>query len=120
MNLRENHWYGWSTKSWVSPDYQIQVQNAYQKIYGELKPEIGDVLETAKNTNYVDTDAKALVVQAENEYNLSVSLADYELWEDAVSHLQTVSNLLVQSEVHEKDYWKPKANSQINTADRSR
>lgn len=69
-----------------------------------------------------------MLEQAVNEYNLADSLANQGKWQDAVLHLQTASNLLVQASSKEEEYqykkqqqelanWRQKASDSINTAD---
>ena len=81
-------------------------------MYHELRPKVSGDLCTARSANYEGSIAKSLVTQAQNEYNLAVSLANQDKWADALSHLQTSSNYLVQAYAEEEDYWRQKNQQQ--------
>lgn len=115
---------GTSGRVWTSPTYQINIHDAYEKTYNDLRPQVLSEIESA---DYESPDAKSLLSQAVNEYDLAVSLANQEKWKEAVSNLQTASNLLAQASAKEEEYqsqqqqqgletWRQKALDSINTA----
>jgi len=67
----------------------------------------------AQNANYESPEAKSLLSQATNEYNLAVSLASQGKWQDAVSHLNTASNFLAQAPAKEQAYQEQKWQQQL-------
>ena len=120
IQCKEHHWYGWTSETWTSSTSQIYIHDAYEKTYNDLRPQVLSKITGAQSANYESPDAKSLLLQASNEYNLAVSLVNQGKWQDAVSHLQTASNFVTQASSKEEQYqldsWRQKASDSINIA----
>jgi len=108
INYNEHHWYGWLGGTWTSSDTLILIHDAYEKTYNDLEPQVSSAIGTAQSANYESSDAKSLLSQAVNEYNLAVSLANQGNWQDGVSHLNTAQSLLTQAPAKEQAYQEQK------------
>ena len=115
IDYNEHHWYGWASGTWTSSTHQIYIHDYYEEIYNELRPKVLSAINEAQRANYESPDAKSLLSQAINEYNIAVSLANQENWKDAVSHLQTASNLLDQASAREEEYHRQEEQEELGT-----
>jgi len=108
IQCNEHHWYGWTSETWTSSDSLMYIHDAYEKTYNDLEPQVSSAIDTAQSANYESSDAKSLLSQAVNEYNLAVSLANQGNWQDGVSHLNTAQSLLTQAPAKEQAYQEQK------------
>jgi ElaB/YqjD/DUF883 family membrane-anchored ribosome-binding protein len=88
----------------VTASTSVTIHDAYEKIYNQLYPDTSSKLNNAQNVNYKSPDAQSLIQQANSEFNVATSLAGQGKWHDAVTHLQSVSNLVDQANVKEQSY----------------
>lgn len=93
-------WYDISVTATTS----VNVHDAYEKLYNQLYPETSSKMNNAQYNDYKSPDAQALIQQANSEFNVASSLANQGQWHDAVTHLQSVSNLIDQANAKEQSY----------------
>jgi hypothetical protein len=96
----------WDMESWQSNVAgSLRIHDTYEKTYLDINPtEKLTAINTAKNENYQSPEARALVVQAENAYLSAQSYANQGQYQDAITQLQTIPNLLAQAEAEEESY----------------
>lgn len=104
IEFKEHHWYGWWDGTWASGTLLINIHDAYEKVYYNTKTAVDNKITQAISANFQSADAKSLLQQAINEKNLATQLAGQGKWSDAVTHLQTASNLADQATSAEKSY----------------
>jgi hypothetical protein len=105
ITFNEHHWYGWDNgATWTSSTFQTYIHDAFEKTFNDLNLQVSNKIGDAQNANYKSPDAESLLSQAQNEYSLAASLANQGKWQDAVSHLNTASNLLSQAPAKEQAY----------------
>jgi len=82
--------------SWDSPTSTIQVHSAIGRIYSDLASQFDSKLNNASSANYESAEAKSLLQQAQDEYDLSRYLTTEERWSEALLHVQNATNILDQ------------------------
>jgi heme/copper-type cytochrome/quinol oxidase subunit 2 len=88
----------------VTASTSVTVHDAYELIYNQLYPQTSSKMSNAQNVDYKSPDAQSLMQQANSEINVASSLANQGQWHDAVTHLQSVSNLIDQADAKEQSY----------------
>lgn len=88
----------------VTTSASITIHDAYEKVYKQLFPDTQNKLNSVQNVDFKSPDAVSLLAQANNEFNVATSLANQGHWQDAVSHLQSVSSLVDQANAKENTY----------------
>ena len=106
----------WNKYTWISETYFSFIGDAYEKIFYTTKPIVDSKIGQATSAGFQGADAKSLLQQAINEKNLAEQLASQDKWPDAVTHLQTASNLVDQATAAENKYWKDEASTAISGA----
>jgi hypothetical protein len=115
ISLSEHHFSGWESKSWISSRYQLIVYDAYEQIYQDMEFKVYSNLTMSQKEEYESAEAKAILAQAQNEYDFAISLATHHKWEDATNHLQAASNLVLSSNIKEAEYQTWKASEAIKS-----
>jgi len=110
IQFQEHHSYGRTSGAWKSGTNRFYIHDAYEKVYDDTKPKVDDEINQA---NLQGEEARSLLQQAINEKDLATRLANQGKWSEAVSHLQTASNLAVQAMAMEKIYQAQKMNTFI-------
>jgi hypothetical protein len=88
--------------SWESSAFTIQINPIAAKVYVDLKSEVEGKLSNATAADYVSSEAKSLLQQAQTQYNTAKDLAEQEQWGDALISLESASEYLDQAEVAEQ------------------
>ncbi len=100
---------GWTSgRVWTSSTHRIYVHDAYEKTYRELSRNVFNGINDAQKADYESPYAESLLSQAVNEYDLALASANQEKWKEAISNLQTASNLLDQASDKEEEYQRQK------------
>src|SRR5208337_3775422 len=97
---------GWYSIS-VTGTGQLNVLDAYEKVYNQLVQTVSNSLTTAQNSNYQSPNAQSLVQQATSMYNQATTLSQKGQWQNAVNNLNTASNDLSQAQAAEASYTTP-------------
>ena len=95
------HGIWWYDFEWISNETQIEIKTNYEQLYNQLNPQTSKNLTETQNANYQNPDAIELLNNATIEYNLAKSNANQKEWQQAVSHLQQVEDLLTQAQQKE-------------------
>ena len=106
INYDEFISYYWESRNWDSGVAgSLLIHDSYEKTFFDLDPaEKLTAINSANNKNYQSPEARALIVQAENAYLTAQSYANQGQWQDAITQLQTIPNLLAQAEAKEETY----------------
>ena len=88
--------------AWESPTFNIKIDPIIAKIYIDVQSEVKSKLSNATTANYVSSEAKSLLQQAQTQYNSAELLAAQEQWGDALISLESASEYLDQAEVAEQ------------------
>ena len=96
------HGLWWYDFGWISDLYQIEIKIDYEYLFNQMNLEITERFEEIYIINYQNQEAKDLLEDAVNEYHLSVSLADQNKWQEAISHLEQTQDLINQAQEKEQ------------------
>ena len=96
------HGLWWYDFEWISDQYELEIKTDYQYLFNQMNFEINEQFEEIYNANYQNQEAKDLLENAVNEYQLSISLADQNKWQEAILHLENTSDLLNQAQEKEQ------------------
>ena len=96
------HGIWWYDFEWISNETQIEIKTNYEQLYNQLNPQTSKNLTETQNANYQNPDAIELLNNATLEYNLAKSNANQKEWQQAVSHLQQVEDLINQAQQKEQ------------------
>ncbi|MEJ2271581.1 MAG: hypothetical protein P8X91_03680 [Candidatus Bathyarchaeota archaeon] len=95
---------GESPFEWDSQNLTLVVQSSLEGEYNTLATTIQNKIDAAIDKNYQSSEAKSLLVQAQNSYSQADSLSSNNNWDAAISSLQSASNYLEQAEEKEQQY----------------
>ncbi|MFQ6053039.1 MAG: hypothetical protein ACE5OO_02255, partial [Candidatus Bathyarchaeia archaeon] len=117
IDYEDNHSDEGNGGAWASEIESIYIHDFYEKIYNENRYIIESNLMSAKGCDFESQFARSTLNQAENEFNLSRSLAEQNRWQEACSHVTISANLIEQSYSYETMYWKTKVKNVIDAAE---
>jgi len=116
INCEEHHSNKGVEETWTSGIENIYIHDFYEKMYYDNIHVIESKLISAKEHDFESQYALSTLNQAENEFNLSRSLADKDEWPDTCSHMTNAANLIEQAYSYEIMHWKTKVENSIDDA----
>jgi hypothetical protein len=92
----------------------------YEQTYREVLSKVSNEMSDARATDFEDSEAKSLFLDAKTEYNRAISFESREKWINATTCLETASDFLKQAVSMEVEYqttkWRQEASDLIDTA----
>ena len=116
IHFEEHHSNQGAEEIWKSETEQIYIHDAYEKIYDDNIYGFCSDLISAKDCCFESPYATSTLNQAENEFNISRSLAEQGKWQYACIHMMTSGNLIEQAYSYELLHWKTKVENAIDEA----
>ena len=99
-----------ATFTWDSQILNLVIQSSEKKdAYNDSIIQVSNDINQANIVNYESPKAQSLLEQANNAYDLAISLANQENWREAISSLQITSNYLEKADAEEQKYFKDKS-----------
>jgi len=96
------HGIWWYDFEWTSNETQIEIKTNYEHLYNQLNLQTSKNLIETQNANYQNPDSIELLNNATIEFNLATLSASQKEWQQAVSHLQQVEDLINQAQEKEQ------------------
>ena len=116
INCEEHHSDKGVEETWTSEIENIYIHDFYEKTYYDNIYVIESKLISAKEHDFESQYALSTLNQAENEFNLSRSLADQDEWPYTCSRMTNAANLIEQAYSYEIIHWKTKVENEIDDA----
>ena len=116
IHFEEHHSHLGAEEIWSSETEHIYIHDAYEKTYNYNLNDFRSDLISAKDCCFESPYAASTLNQAEDEFNLSRSLAEQGKWQYACIHITTSANLVEQAYSYELIHWKTKVENVIDGA----